>query len=85
MGVIDTDPPQGRAPLDAEPRGAHPVSTVIPGGILPTDFLHVDTCDDTCSRCREAVAEDDVPLMLWKGDGGSMFVFCSKCTGLEAE
>ena len=45
------------------------IASVLPGGILGTDRLHVRTYDETCSRCRQPIPEDAVPLLLWVGDG----------------
>lgn len=58
-------------------------ANVIPGGIKPTDFWHRGTNDDTCSRCRKEVPEDDVPIMLWANDGEDMLIFCEACCGIE--
>jgi hypothetical protein len=52
---------------------------MIPGGIKPTDHWHRGTNDGTCSRCRAAIAEDEVPLMLWTEDGADMLIYCQKC------
>jgi hypothetical protein len=56
---------------------------VIPGGIKPTDHWHVETNDNTCSRCRQDVPEEDVPLLLWSDDGNDMLIYCGKCMGWE--
>lgn len=61
-----------------------PPSSIIPGGIRPTDFVHVDTNDGTCSRCRKTPPEDDVPVMLWSPDGVRLLIYCEACTGDEA-
>ncbi len=48
--------------------------------ILPTDHLFVKTNDGTCSRCREAIAEAEVPLILWsEKDPNYMWQFCTRC------
>jgi hypothetical protein len=53
---------------------------IIPGGIRPTDHWHRRTSDDTCSRCRRQVPEDDVPLHLWKnGRTTDMLTYCERC------
>lgn len=54
---------------------------MVPGGIKPADHWHVETNDSTCSRCREAVPEDDVPLMLWSDNGKDMLIYCTRCLG----
>ena len=57
-----------------------PIDVIVPGGILATDHVHRVTNDGTCSRCREPVAEDDVPLMLWFGRGGDdLLIYCTRC------
>ena len=51
--------------------------------ILPTDHVHVDTFDETCSRCRKTIAEGDVPLLAWlPPDGKKMLAYCTACTAL---
>lgn len=48
--------------------------------ILESDHPFAYISDDTCSRCREPLAEFDVPLRLWPKDRpGCMFVYCEKC------
>lgn len=59
------------------------VEKLVPGGILRTDFCHVDTFDETCSRCRKAIPEDDVPLLLWIGKGKDMYAYCRDCNGFD--
>lgn len=51
------------------------------GRLRPTDVLFHMTHDGTCSRCREKVSEEEVPLMLWpqRGGGVDMYVFCGRC------
>lgn len=56
---------------------------VVPGGVKPTDHLHVEVSDGTCSRCRERPPIGDVPLMLWVRGGHDLYIFCSLC--LQAE
>ena len=56
------------------------ISTFVPGGIFKTDRLHHITNDDTCSRCRRPIREDEVPLMLWPNGGWDMYLFCNDCT-----
>jgi hypothetical protein len=55
------------------------VADVVPGGLLPTDYVHVHTNDGTCSRCRREIDDGEVPLMLWIGDGERMLIFCWDC------
>ena len=59
------------------------VEDLVPGGVLPTDFCHVKTFDETCSRCRKAIPEDDIPLLLWIGDGENMYAYCRDCNGFD--
>ena len=51
---------------------------LVPGGVRPTDHLHRETTDHTCSRCRRDTSEG-VPLMLWTEDGNDLYIFCTKC------
>jgi hypothetical protein len=55
------------------------ISMLIPGGILPTDHIHKETDDGTCSRCRVAVEEGEVPLTFWIGNGNDMLRYCMAC------
>lgn len=57
---------------------------MIPGSIRPTDHVHRITNDNTCSRCRQWVGEDGVPLMLFFNDGEDLLIYCEACTGEEA-
>ena len=60
------------------------IAAFVPGGILETDHVHVRTYDETCSRCRKAIQEWDVPLMLWlPPDQENILVYCDGCNGLE--
>ena len=47
------------------------ISMFVPGGILPTDHVHRRTNDNSCSRCRWTVPNDEVPLMF-----GSIAMTC---------
>jgi hypothetical protein len=51
------------------------------GGIREDDHLFKQTNDGTCSRCREELAEAEVPLMLWPSgaDGDDLYQFCQRC------
>lgn len=63
---------------------ANPLSieSFVPGGVLPDDHVHHVTNDGTCSRCREVVPDDQVPLMVWFGrDGEDMLAYCEVCLG----
>jgi hypothetical protein len=60
------------------------VSSLIPGGIRPGDFVHVETNDGTCSRCRRRILEDEVPLMLWDRTGRLLWIYCDDCTGASS-
>ena len=60
-----------------------PIETLVPGGIRPTDRLHVVTNDNTCSRCGVSIRDDEVPILLWAGEQGHcMYIFCNDCTGM---
>lgn len=59
-------------------------SGFLDGGIRASDHLHVGTNDDTCSRCRRAIREDEVPLMLWVNGGNDMYIYCNDCDGLAS-
>ena len=57
---------------------------ILPDGILETDHVHVDTYDETCSRCRRPIADADVPLLLWlPPEGRNMLAYCERCNGFE--
>lgn len=57
------------------------ITSIIPGGIKPTDFCHKETNDNTCSRCRRAIREDEIPITLWRdSDPNDMWIFCNDCT-----
>ena len=55
------------------------IDQLIPGGIRGDDYIHRGTNDNTCSRCREEIAEEDVPLMLWTNDGHNLMIYCEAC------
>ena len=58
------------------------IDQLVPGGIRPDDHWHHSTYDDTCSRCRQPIAEDEVPLLIWRGeDGADMLSYCPTCMG----
>ena len=59
------------------------LTEIIPGGILPTDHWHRVTDDGTCSRCRQSVPDEDVPLRLWQNNGSDMLTYCEACLGVE--
>ena len=61
------------------------ITCLVPGGILPTDYVHEDTYDETCSRCRQPVGERP-PLMFWlPPDQARMLVYCDRCNLFEAD
>lgn len=60
------------------------IDALLPGGIEPGDYLHVGRNDGTCSRCRERIPEDDVPLLIWLGQGDEMYAFCRACLHEES-
>jgi hypothetical protein len=55
------------------------INQLIPGGIKPADHWHRRRNDNTCSRCRNEIADDEVPLMLWSTDGHDMLIYCEAC------
>ena len=61
------------------------IDQIIPGGIRGTDFIHRRTNDNTCSRCREEINDDEVPVMLWSGDGENLLIYCEACTHQDRE
>ena len=53
--------------------------------IQPTDFKHIGHYDETCSRCRRKIREEEVPLLLWtddnpEGDKSIMWSYCEDCS-----
>ena len=58
-----------------------PDSALIPGGVLESDHAHVGSSDETCSRCRRPIRDDEVPLRCWEGDGTVMWIYCGGCSG----
>lgn len=57
------------------------IKDMVPGGIKPTDHWHIKTNDNTCSRCRKPVPDDEVPLMLWANGDNDMLIYCQECMG----
>lgn len=57
------------------------IADMVPGGIKPTDHWHLGTYDETCSRCRQPISDDDVPLLLWANDRHDMLAYCETCLG----
>lgn len=55
------------------------IDQIVPGGLRGTDHIHRKTNDNTCSRCREDIDDDEVPLMLWSQDGENLLIFCEEC------
>lgn len=51
-----------------------------PPAIHPVLGVEVESTD-VCSKCRGAIPEEHVPLILWADDGRQMWVFCVKCDG----
>lgn len=61
------------------------INAFVPGGIKASDHLHRVMNDGTCSRCRNEVSDEHVPLLLWVGDDGrDMYIFCEECLAKEA-
>lgn len=55
------------------------LETLVPGGIKPTDRWHMETNNNTCSRCRAEVPDEDCPLLLWDESGNNMLIYCERC------
>lgn len=55
------------------------LTALVPGGILETDHVHVSTNDGSCSRCRKAPDDDQVPLLLWSSDAKKLLIYCQDC------
>jgi len=56
----------------------------IPGGITASDHCHEKTNDNTCSRCRRKIHDDEVPILLWsQKDNNRMWIFCNDCDGSQ--
>lgn len=55
------------------------IHQMVPGGIKSTDFVHRRTNDNTCSRCRVKVPEEQVPLLLWAQRGEDLLIYCEDC------
>jgi len=53
---------------------------VLTANVLESDHLYFDTMHDKCSRCRELLRKEDVPLILWKEDKRYVYVYCPSCT-----
>ena len=55
----------GRDDQPVSPTPVDPIdlSLLVPGGILATDHMHAPG-DETCSRCRRSIPDDEVPLLL---------------------
>ena len=71
----------GDAPIEPAMTAPFSLKHFVPGGVLPDDHWHILISDDTCSRCRKPIPEDQVPLMLWSGDGSRMLSYCETCLG----
>jgi len=50
--------------------------------IKESDHVNHDTSDLLCSRCRNPVKENDIPLKVWKHDGKDMLIYCPSCKHL---
>lgn len=49
--------------------------------IRPTDYRHVNHYDETCSRCRRKIAEEEVPFLFWPDDNSNiMWSYCEDCS-----
>lgn len=70
---------------DHEDEAVVPIEALIPGGIRASDHAHVGTSDESCSRCRRPLREDEVPLRCREGDGTVMWIWCDDCSGFERQ
>jgi hypothetical protein len=53
---------------------------LVPGGIKRGDYVHHLTCDETCSRCRRKLDDDEAPLIAWIGDeADDLLLYCERC------
>jgi hypothetical protein len=64
---------------DGVMNAAFSIDMFVPQGVLPDDHWHLMTYDETCSRCRKPVPEDENPLIIWSGCGNNMLVYCDQC------
>lgn len=55
------------------------IEQLVPGGVMPTDHIHVWMNDGTCSRCRSMVPDDEVPLIFFLRGGSDMLIYCTDC------
>ena len=45
------------------------------------DHVHYKTSDETCSRCRRKLLEDEVPLRFWpESNTDYMLIYCEDCS-----
>ena len=58
-------------------------AAIVPGGILLTDKWHLGINDNVCSRCRQAVPDDQAALLLWTDDGENVLMYCEPCLGFD--
>lgn len=54
------------------------IRDLIPGGLRPDDHIHRTRNDNTCSRCRKPVPEDQVPLLIWISRD-DLLICCGAC------
>ena len=48
--------------------------------IRKTDYLHYITSDETCSRCRRKIPDEDIPLRFWPRENRNyMLIYCDDC------
>lgn len=60
------------------------IDMFVPGGVRPDDHVHHITNDNTCSRCRWKVPDDEVPLLVWIGEKGEdLLIYCETCLAIE--
>lgn len=49
--------------------------------VKATDHEYFETSEERCSRCRNDIGEEEVPLLLWRqSDSRYMYIFCEECT-----
>jgi len=61
-------------------------SPLIPGGgVKDTDFLHNGWYDETCSRCRKPIPDEEIPLLVWLENRNKMYSYCAECMGWDRQ
>ncbi len=66
--------------------GKMDIGAFVPEGILATDHIHAPAYDETCSRCRRPIPDEEVPLLLWlPPDQVGMLAYCDRCQVPESD